>query len=532
MRKLLFILFLFAFAAGADEVVEIDIRDAASIQDLLNRTIDPQQQDRSERAIIIISEQERADLTRANIGFKSLGTFAVEDNQPEGSGTIPGFSCYRTVAQTYADLAALAAANPDLASWDDIGDSWEKINGPGLGYDIMALTIANNPGIDSRPPFVVVAAMHARELTTAETVTRFAEHMINGYGVDPDITWILDHHRIHIVPQYNPDGREDVEDGQLSRRKNTNTNFCGAGNYGIDLNRNSTFFFGGPNASTSVCSDIFRGPTAASEPETQAIESALAAWFVDQRGPGVMDAAPATTEGVFISMHSFGNIVLYPWEDDPFLAAPNQIELRTLSRKFGFFTDYDACQDCLGGASGTIVDEAYGEYGVAAYTFEIGSTFSESCSNFENSIYPVNLPALVYAAKSARRPYQNPAGPDVLDVDLAETRGPSDLVTLTAIADDTRYDSNGHGNEPTQPIASVRYSIDQPPWTVQSTAMTPVDGVFDSAVEAATAMIDTSQLSLGEHLVYVFAQDTDGNVGPPTAIWLTVDDILFESGFE
>ena len=35
---------------------------------------------------------------------------------------IPGFPCYRTVEETLATGAALAAAHPDLASWIDIGD--------------------------------------------------------------------------------------------------------------------------------------------------------------------------------------------------------------------------------------------------------------------------------------------------------------------------------------------------------------------------------------------------------------------------
>ena len=41
-------------------------------------------------------------------------------------GGIPDYPCYRTVEETYADLADLAAAYPDLASWNDIGDSWDK----------------------------------------------------------------------------------------------------------------------------------------------------------------------------------------------------------------------------------------------------------------------------------------------------------------------------------------------------------------------------------------------------------------------
>lgn len=45
---------------------------------------------------------------------------------PSAHATIPGFPCYRTIAETHAAAQALAAADPTLAALLDIGDSWEK----------------------------------------------------------------------------------------------------------------------------------------------------------------------------------------------------------------------------------------------------------------------------------------------------------------------------------------------------------------------------------------------------------------------
>ena len=72
--------------------------------------------------------------------------------------------------------------------------------------------------------------------------TRFAEYLVNNYGMDPDATWILDHHEIHLMLQTNPEGRKEAEAG-TSWRKNTNENYCGAtsSNRGADLNRNFAF---------------------------------------------------------------------------------------------------------------------------------------------------------------------------------------------------------------------------------------------------------------------------------------------------
>jgi len=70
-----------------------------------------------------------------------------------------------------------------------------------------------------------MASIHAREYATAELVTRFGEYLVQSYGLDPDVTWLLDHHEVHLMLHSNPDGRKNAEIG-LSWRKNTNNNYC------------------------------------------------------------------------------------------------------------------------------------------------------------------------------------------------------------------------------------------------------------------------------------------------------------------
>ena len=81
-----------------------------------------------------------------------------------------------------------------------------------------------------------------REYTTAELVTRFAEYLVTNHGIDPDATWLLDEHEIHLLLQTNPDGRRLAETGTFWR-KNTNQAYCGANptSRGADLNRNFAF---------------------------------------------------------------------------------------------------------------------------------------------------------------------------------------------------------------------------------------------------------------------------------------------------
>jgi carboxypeptidase T len=440
---------------------------------------------------------------------------------------IPGYTCYRTVDETYAAMSQLVTTYPNLASWNDIGDSWDKVTAGGKpGDDLRVLVLTNKSRPGPKPRFFLMGAIHAREYTTAELAARFAEQLATKYGTDPEATWLLDYNELHVVVQSNPDGRRVAETG-LSKRKNTNTSqgSCTTTSWGVDLNRNSSFDWGGPGASTSVCNDTYRGRSSASEPETQALENYILSIFPDQRGPGSTDPAPADATGLLLSLHSYGGYVLYPWATTT-TAAPNATQLRTLGRKFNYFNGYQACQvaSCLYSASGSTDAFSYGRLGVASFTFEMGGAFFESCTTFENTIVPKNMPALWYAFKAARRPYQNPAGPDSVSLSLsASTVAQGTSVTLTAQASDTRYGTNG-GTETAQAIAASRYSIDAPSWAAGTPtyALSAVDGTFNSTSESLQATVFTSGLAPGRHTIFVESQDASGNWGVPTATFLTV----------
>ena len=417
-------------------------------------------------AIVYAGDAERAQLQVAGFRVEDDPVKAAEflaalpafpgEVTAAGAASIPGYACYRTVEESYASLAALATAHPDLARWNDIGDSWEKTQTGGApGYDLNALVLTNQSRPGPKPRLFIAAATHARELATAELAVRFAELLVTRYGVDPDVTWLLDYHELHLVAQANPDGRKQAEAG-AAWRKNTDS-LVGCTNstaWGVDLNRNHSFKWGVAGVSTDPCSNVYLGPSAASEPETQAIEAYGRSLFADRRGPGDADPAPADTEGVMITLHSYGNLVLHSWGWSA-APAPNAAQLATLGRKFGFYNGYTvgAGNTTLYATSGDMDDWFYGTLGVPAYTIELGTAFFQSCSYFEGSIVNSNLQALLYAFKAARRPYQTPAGPEVTNVALSAARvAPGAAVTLTAQAADNRYSSG----EPSQAVNGLR----------------------------------------------------------------------------
>lgn len=447
--------------------------------------------------------------------------------------SIPNYSCYETVEETFAAAQVLATARPDLARWIDIGDSWQKSVGSG-GYDLRVLKISNTAVPGPKPKLFVQAAIHAREYTTAPLVLEFARWLVNGYGSVADATWIVDHHEVHLLLQANPDGRKKAESG-LSWRKNTNTAYCGpnSNNRGADLNRNFSFGWNSTNgqgSSGNACDLTYRGPSAGSEPEVQAIQAYARSLWPDQRGPNPGDAAPADTSGIHLDIHSYSQLVLWPWGTT---SAPtgNATALQTLGRKFAWFNGYTPQQSIgLYPTDGTSDGASYGELGVAAYTFELGTSFFQSCSTYNNTIKPNNLPALVYAAKVVRTPYLTPAGPDVTSVTLSDSAATTGVqagipVTLSASATDLRF-NNSNGTEGTQNIAAAEATIGVPPW---DSAAVPIplsasDGSFNAKTEALSGELSTSGLTQGRHLLYVRARDAAGNWGAVTASYLTIVD--------
>lgn len=443
---------------------------------------------------------------------------------------IPNFACYETVEETFAVAQAFVAERPNLASLIDAGDSWEKTQGLG-GHDMQVLKLTNAAIAGPKPKLFVNAAIHAREYTTSPLVLEFARWLVNGYGVNADATWILDHHEVHLMLHTNPDGRKKAETG-LSWRKNTNNAYCANTNTrGADLNRNFGFSWNataGQGSSGTACNLTYRGPSGASEPETRAVESYVRSLWPDRRGPLPTDAAPADTSGIHLDIHSYSQLVLWPWGTTA-TPAPNGTALQTLGRKFAWFNGYTPQQSIgLYPTDGTSDGVSYGELGVAAYTVELGTAFFESCANYTNTIKPNNLSLLIYAAKAARTPYITPAGPDVTALSLSNDAAvggvlPGTLVSLAASATDTRF-NNSNGAEPVQAIAGAEAYVDVPPWQPGAVAipLAAADGSFNASTESLGGSLNTTGLALGRHMVYVRARDASGAWGAVTASFLNL----------
>jgi hypothetical protein len=426
------------------------------------------------------------------------------------------------------------------------------------GYPLVALRVTNEsiPGHSiikestiergTKPVLFILAAVHARELTTSEIAMRWIDFLLENYAEDPDVTWIVDQSEIWVIPVANPDGRWVTELGAesayggfpLLHRKNFNQDPDGDGtndclvwpstNYqqsGVDLNRNYNVGWLPPDVWTSPCSPTYSGLAAASEPEVLAHQELVRSLYADRRGPSPDDAAPLDTSGVLLSLHNYGELVLRPWAYTGDLA-PNEEGLQAIGDKMALRNGYRSCRspECLYFAHGTTDDWTYGELGVAAFTFEIGSSAYGFRPPFQivDEQWPGNRDALIYAAKIAAQPYQLALGPDVSDIVIGDWRDDG-RITITAKI---------HGQNP---IASAELAIGDDFLVPASPAgrafpMEPADGGFDSLTEEISLTIDSAELrgfSVGAHIVYIYGQDESGSRGPQTAAKLYIPGNTF-----
>jgi hypothetical protein len=198
---------------------------------------------------------------------------------------------YLTVAEAEALMDGHAAAFPGLARKVDIS----ALPGGVRTHEnraLLALKISDNVATDEDEPAIVVASQHhARELNSTIMVTRAMERILADYASDPAIQALVDGYELYLVPIVNPDGCEyvwNVDDFWRKNRRNNGTNF------GVDNNRNFPFRWSVCGSSATTSSETYRGPSAGSEPETQAMRNLVALLRPE----------------IYIDFHSYGQDVL------------------------------------------------------------------------------------------------------------------------------------------------------------------------------------------------------------------------------
>jgi len=269
----------------------------------------------------------------------------------------PSDNDYHNYAEMLDAIQAAANAHRDIVRVTTAGLSLE-------GRAIPAVKISDDPDLDdpTEPAVLFMALTHAREHLTVEMALAVIELFTAGYGVDPALTNLVNQREIWVLPNVNPDGGEyDVAAGYyLYWRKNRRPN--GDGSYGVDLNRNYGYRWGGEGSSPYPSSETYRGPAAFSEPETQVVRDFALAH------PDITAA---------ITFHTYGELILYPYGytylDQPPDMDPDDLRAFVrLGDQMASTNGYTSQQASdLYTTSGDAVDWLYGAQGIFAFTFEM-----------------------------------------------------------------------------------------------------------------------------------------------------------------
>jgi murein tripeptide amidase MpaA len=234
------------------------------------------------------SADDRSD---ALLRHRPSGTFRVIDAsrqhnrhlQSQNYTTVHNHPCFRDLQGMTQAMFDLQNEYSHLVSISDIGDSYLKSIDDNDGHDIYVMEITASPNSTTSSQVFMVGGQHAREMAPPELLMRYAEQLVQGYDRDADITWILDTTQINIVLYVNPDGREVAETqhdalwwwwwgGYIRKNVNPGNVRCIFESYGVDLNRNYDWMWGGEGgASSAPCDEMYHGVEPESEPEVRAV---------------------------------------------------------------------------------------------------------------------------------------------------------------------------------------------------------------------------------------------------------------------
>jgi murein tripeptide amidase MpaA len=275
----------------------------------------------------------------------------------------PADSGYHDYAEINAEVSAVANAYPSLVRRLNVGTSYQ-------GRQLYAAKISDNVASDeAEPEALFTCGQHAREHLAVEMCLYLLDELTSKYGSDSQVTSMVNSREIYLVFNLNPDGSEyDIATGAYrSWRKNRQPN-SGSSAVGTDLNRNWGYRWGCCGGSSgSPSSSTYRGPSAFSAPETQAVRN-----FVNSRVVGGVQQLR-----VAIDFHTYSELVLWPYgyttsNTATGMNADQYNTFATMGRAMAATNGYTPEQASdLYIADGTLPDWAWGTHRIFAFTLEM-----------------------------------------------------------------------------------------------------------------------------------------------------------------
>jgi hypothetical protein len=216
----------------------------------------------------------------------------------EQGGVIRRDRSYKDDAMVAAMLGAYAKKYSAIATLHEVGRTRQ-------GRPLQALRIhAGSKSAADVPQVLINGAHHGVELSAVEFALDSCAGLLEGYGRDPAVTRWVEDLTVWCMPLVNPDGNHAYwhvsRHGGRKNGRDTDENGRVDPTDGVDLNRNYPFRWhtlGEVASHSDPRRSWYRGPRAASEPETQAL----------------MRLADAERFVASISYHTQANAILVPY---------------------------------------------------------------------------------------------------------------------------------------------------------------------------------------------------------------------------
>lgn len=378
-------------ASGANHLVKIRAQDPRAVSAALEqRGFDIAGENSKLRTVEVVTERPEVlkALSQQSLRSGSLrlrfSILSVEATRPysEIRGTREDES-YPNAEESEARLRSLESRFPGLAKVFDLNKTLGLPKTAG-GRSLLALQVSARPNvIEDEPKLLFVGQHHARELMTHTIVMDAAEDFLSSAARDRRgfARRLTSEKAVWFVPVVNPDGLAYVFSNDRMWRKNRRAN--AGGQFGVDINRNYPFKWGACGShSADPRSDVFKGPQAGSEVETQ-----------------VMDKLNSVLQFQYvISYHSSGNEVLFPYLCGEVAEAPIYNDLRDrLAKELGFGMRKAS-------SSGEDFEHHYARYGSLSFLLEVGDEFQPPFATYRNKVWPNIRKTLPFMLKEMDAP--------------------------------------------------------------------------------------------------------------------------------
>jgi len=388
-----------------------------------------------------------------------------------GEGETFSFDQYHDYGEIKAELDIISTEHQSITRMVSLGRTWE-------GRDIMALRVTDRPLEEEtdEADILIMGAHHANELPSAEVPMFILKFLVENYAANHTVRTLVDSRDIWFVPLVNPDGRDFAMQQDLTWRKNR---MPYGDSFGVDVNRNYGHLWGQQGVSTDPGSQLYCGPSAFSENETQAIRALALNQSFD----------------LSLSYHTYGRQVFYPWGNGIDTLHPYENVLQGIANDLAERTGYTPMEGKdLYFTTGDSDDWLYSELSTLPFTIELGgqrnvppADIEALClENLDAALYAIDVAAdpdkvllpdwtfMVYMSADADIGLANEALVDINEMEVAGSTANVSIIVL--------HDGRGTGD-------SKLYRIQKDPGgfntAIVSTVLYDLGAVIDTATDEA-----------------------------------------------